>query len=98
MSEVKKAEIKLNFEKGFNFDSGNDLEEALRVIIDAIQSGSHDGIEVEFQYVDESEVNFTNEEGEEEEDGEDEDEEEDGDEEEEDGDDDEEDEDEEDEE
>ncbi|WP_243522983.1 hypothetical protein [Bacillus pseudomycoides] len=108
MSEVKKAEVKLDFENGFDFDSGNDLQEALRVLVDAIQSGSYNGIEVEFQYVDESEVNFTNEEEEEEEseeeveiDEEDEEDEEDGDddeEDEEDGDDDEEDEDEEDEE
>ncbi|MEB9547585.1 hypothetical protein [Bacillus cereus] len=78
MADVKRAKIKLDVENGFSVNPGDDLQEVLKALAEVIQSGTHNGVEVEIQYFDETEVTFTDEEeDEEEEDEEDEGEEED---------------------
>ncbi|MED3548734.1 AAA family ATPase, partial [Bacillus thuringiensis] len=75
MADVKRAKIKLDVENGFSVNPGDDLQEVLKSLAEVIQSGTHNGVEVEIQYVDETEITFTDEE--EEEEGEEEEEEED---------------------
>ncbi|PGV40477.1 AAA family ATPase, partial [Bacillus cereus] len=74
MADVKRAKIKLDIENGFSVNPGDDLQEVLKALAEVIQSGTHNGVEVEIQYFDETEVTFTDEE-EDEEDEEDEEEE-----------------------
>ncbi|WP_255290822.1 hypothetical protein [Bacillus cereus] len=76
MADVKRAKIKLDVENGFSVNPGDDLQEVLKALAEVIQSGTHNGVEVEIQYFDETEVTFTDEEEDEEEEEEDEDEEE----------------------
>ncbi|MGN7198072.1 AAA family ATPase, partial [Bacillus mycoides] len=78
MADVKRAKIKLDVENGFSVNSDDDLQEVLKSLAEIIQSGTHNGVEVEIQYDDETEVIFTDEdEDEDEEEDEDEDEDED---------------------
>ncbi|WP_180232810.1 hypothetical protein [Bacillus thuringiensis] len=67
MADVKRAKIKLDVENGFSVNPGDDLQEVLKALAEVIQSGTHNGVEVEIQYVDETEITFTDEEEEEEE-------------------------------
>ncbi|WP_180228933.1 hypothetical protein [Bacillus cereus] len=73
MADVKRAKIKLDVENGFSVNPGDDLQEVLKALAEVIQSGTHNGVEVEIQYFDETEVTFTDEEEEEEEEDEEED-------------------------
>ncbi|MEC2684727.1 AAA family ATPase, partial [Bacillus thuringiensis] len=66
MADVKRAKIKLDVENGFSVNPGDDLQEVLKSLAEVIQSGTHNGVEVEIQYVDETEITFTDEEEEEE--------------------------------
>ncbi|MBJ8068138.1 ATPase, partial [Bacillus cereus group sp. N15] len=66
MADVKRAKIKLDVENGFSVNSDGDLQEVLKALAEIIQSGTHNGVEVEIQYTDETEVIFTDEEEEEE--------------------------------
>nr|WP_257127279.1 hypothetical protein [Bacillus cereus] len=68
MANVKRAKIKLDVENGFSVNPGDDLQEVLKALAEVIQSGTHNGVEVEIQYFDETEVTFTDEEEDEEED------------------------------
>ncbi|MED2040952.1 ATPase, partial [Bacillus wiedmannii] len=70
MADVKRAKIKLDVENGFSVNSDGDLQEVLKALAEIIQSGTHNGVEVEIQYTDETEVIFTDEEDEEDEDDE----------------------------
>ncbi|HGO9428918.1 TPA: ATPase, partial [Bacillus cereus] len=74
MADVKRAKIKLDVENGFSVNSDGDLQEVLKALAEIIQSGTHNGVEVEIQYVDETEVIFTDEEEDDDEDEEEEDE------------------------
>ncbi|MGI2749803.1 hypothetical protein ACRS52_14195 [Bacillus cytotoxicus] len=74
MEEVKKAKIKIDFENEFTVNSEEEIQNVLKALAEVIQSGAHSGIEVEIEYIDGTEVSFT-EEDEEDEDEEDEDEE-----------------------
>ncbi|WP_242281089.1 hypothetical protein [Bacillus cereus group sp. BfR-BA-01347] len=65
MADVKRAKIKLDVENGFSVNSDGDLQEVLKSLAEIIQSGTHNGVEVEIQYADETEVIFTDEEDEE---------------------------------
>ncbi|WP_257145284.1 hypothetical protein [Bacillus cereus] len=67
MADVKRAKIKLDVENGFSVNPGDDLQEVLKALAEVIQSGTHNGVEVEIQYFDETEVTFTDEEEDEEE-------------------------------
>ncbi|WP_257149949.1 hypothetical protein [Bacillus cereus] len=67
MADVKRAKIKLDVENGFSVNPGDDLQEVLKALAEVIQSGTHNGVEVEIQYFDETEVTFTDEEDEEDE-------------------------------
>ncbi|WP_179926023.1 hypothetical protein [Bacillus cereus] len=71
MADVKRAKIKLDVENGFSVNPGDDLQEVLKALAEVIQSGTHNGVEVEIQYFDETEVTFTDEEEEEEDEEED---------------------------
>ncbi|PFU78093.1 AAA family ATPase, partial [Bacillus thuringiensis] len=62
MADVKRAKIKLDVENGFSVNPGDDLQEVLKSLAEVIQSGTHNGVEVEIQYVDETEITFTDEE------------------------------------
>ncbi|WP_255288574.1 hypothetical protein [Bacillus thuringiensis] len=62
MADVKRAKIKLDVENGFSVNPGDDLQEVLKSLAEVIQSGMHNGVEVEIQYVDETEITFTDEE------------------------------------
>ncbi|HHB2130259.1 TPA: ATPase, partial [Bacillus cereus] len=64
MADVKRAKIKLDVENGFSVNSDGDLQEVLKALAEIIQSGTHNGVEVEIQYTDETEVIFTDEEDE----------------------------------
>ncbi|EOV9527758.1 hypothetical protein ACE41A_11735 [Bacillus cytotoxicus] len=77
MEEVKKAKIKIDFENEFTVNSEEEIQNVLKALAEVIQSGAHSGIEVEIEYIDGTEVSFTeeDEEDEDEEDEEDEDEE-----------------------
>ncbi|PEB95231.1 ATPase, partial [Bacillus cereus] len=66
MADVKRAKIKLDVENGFSVNSDGDLQEVLKALAEIIQSGTHNGVEVEIQYADETEVIFTDEEEEDE--------------------------------
>ncbi|WP_240527545.1 hypothetical protein [Bacillus cereus] len=77
MADVKRAKIKLDVENGFSVNPGDDLQEVLKALAEVIQSGTHNGVEVEIQYFDETEVTFTDEEEDEEDEGEEEEDEED---------------------
>ncbi|WP_257209114.1 hypothetical protein [Bacillus cereus] len=66
MADVKRAKIKLDVENGFSVNPGDDLQEVLKALAEVIQSGTHNGVEVEIQYFDETEVTFTDEEEDEE--------------------------------
>ncbi|WP_255258935.1 hypothetical protein [Bacillus cereus] len=70
MADVKRAKIKLDVENGFSVNPGDDLQEVLKSLADVIQSGMHNGVEVEIQYVDETEITFTDEEEDEKDEGE----------------------------
>ncbi|WP_180232460.1 hypothetical protein [Bacillus thuringiensis] len=72
MADVKRAKIKLDVENGFSVNPGDDLQEVLKSLAEVIQSGTHNGVEVEIQYVDETEITFTDEEEDEEEEDEEE--------------------------
>ncbi|WP_255290622.1 hypothetical protein [Bacillus cereus] len=72
MADVKRAKIKLDVENGFSVNPGDDLQEVLKALAEVIQSGTHNGVEVEIQYFDETEVTFTDEEEDEDEEEEDE--------------------------
>ncbi|OPA39266.1 ATPase, partial [Bacillus cereus] len=74
MADVKRAKIKLDVENGFSVNSDGDLQEVLKALAEIIQSGTHNGVEVEIQYVDETEVIFTDEEEDDDEEDEEEDE------------------------
>ncbi|WP_255256967.1 hypothetical protein [Bacillus cereus] len=76
MADVKRAKIKLDVENGFSVNPGDDLQEVLKSLAEVIQSGMHNGVEVEIQYVDETEITFTDEEEDEKDEGEEEEEEE----------------------
>ncbi|WP_257130541.1 hypothetical protein [Bacillus cereus] len=71
MADVKRAKIKLDVENGFSVNPGDDLQEVLKALAEVIQSGTHNGVEVEIQYFDETEVTFTDEEDDDEEDDDD---------------------------
>ncbi|WP_176544416.1 hypothetical protein [Bacillus thuringiensis] len=85
MADVKRAKIKLDVENGFSVNPGDDLQEVLKSLAEVIQSGTHNGVEVEIQYVDETEITFTDEEEDEKEEDEEKEEEEEEDEEDEEG-------------
>ncbi|PGQ96676.1 AAA family ATPase, partial [Bacillus cereus] len=70
MADVKRAKIKLDVENGFSVNPGDDLQEVLKSLAEVIQSGMHNGVEVEIQYVDETEITFTDEEEDEKDEGE----------------------------
>ncbi|MGG0762502.1 AAA family ATPase, partial [Bacillus paramycoides] len=72
MADVKRAKIKLDVENGFSVNSDEDIQEVLKSLTEMIQSGTHNGVEVEIQYLDETEVIFTDEEEAEDEEEEDE--------------------------
>ncbi|PGM48580.1 AAA family ATPase, partial [Bacillus cereus] len=67
MADVKRAKIKLDVENGFSVNSDEDIQEVLKSLTEMIQSGTHNGVEIEIQYLDETEVIFTAEEEEEDE-------------------------------
>lgn len=61
MADVKRVKIKIDFENGFSINSDQEIQEVLKLLAEVIQSGAHTGIEVEVQYVDETEITFTEE-------------------------------------